>query len=740
MAIASEGLTLNGSGGGLGALDNVSDTNSWSGSITLASSSTIECDAGRLSLAGVAGAGFGMTFKVASMGGMLVNGVISGTGSTLTKEGGGQLTLGGTAVNTYSGTTLISHGTLALRGPVGIPSTPMIEVAAGATFDVTGVTGGFVLGASAEQTLKGSGTVNGNVVAKALARLEPGDSPGTLTFLNNLSLAPGVTNYFELTNSPAIGGGTNDLMIVGGDLTLNDNVIAITVLGPEPLGSGTYRLFNYAGAKTGMLNPTPVFLSGAPGPGSRATIDESVTNQVNLVVVVPIPTTTLLSSSPNPSLPGSNVTLTATVAANSSVTNVAPTGTVTFRTNSVPLGPPVPLTNGVAAMSTTGLAHGFTTVWADYSGDAVFLSSTGSVVQLVNAPPMPVYHVVSVMKNTELILPIAVLVTNDYDPDGDLLNVGQVSALSTNGGTAALLGTLMLAYLPKPDYVGSDLLTYKLSDPYTSVTGALHIVVVSSGDLTNSIVSITNQGGGAVMLTASGIPGWTYQVLAATNLPPTNGTPICWTALSTNIADTNGLFQSTDLGATNTAGFYRTVTQTNPIDYLLYDAELLQLDLAAGGTHPGLTLRESPTLPSLGMIRIGTQTTGMATISSFFDVFTELSLNNGLLWFAATNGSIPLILVGGTPLNQFPSNALPPPAGHYVSPPEWPELYPQGAVIKNLTLQGFTATFPPPAPGQTLIYHFGAALDLWVSFDGGHLFQESIAPVQVAIKITGRPD
>ena len=176
--------------------------------------------------------------------------------------------------------------------------------------------GGFILGAAGKQTLQGSGTVNGNVATEGLAQLEPGDGPGTLTFLNNLSLAAGVTNYFELTNSLAIGGGTNDLIVVGGDLTLSSNVIAITVLGSDPLGSGSYRLFNYAGAKTGSFNPTPVFLSGAPGPGSTATIDESVTNQINLVIFVPIPTFTSVSSAPNPSLPGSTVTITATVGAN----------------------------------------------------------------------------------------------------------------------------------------------------------------------------------------------------------------------------------------------------------------------------------------------------------------------------------------------------------------------------------------------------------------------------------------
>ena len=735
VTISSEALTLNGSGGGLGALANVSDTNTWTGTIALASASLIECATGRVSLAGVAGAGHGMTFNVSSMGDMLVNGLITGTGSALTKDGGGQLTLAANAANTYSGTTLVNEGTLVLSGRATPPNSPVIDVGAGSTLDVTGVTDGFVLGATAQQTLKGSGTVSGNVTAKALARLEPGESPGTLTFLRNLTLTAGVTNYFELTNSLAIGGGTNDLIVVAGDLTLNNNVIAITVLGSDPLGAGSYRLFNYAGGKTGAFNPTPVFLRGAPGPGSTAWVDESVTNQVNLVVVVPIATTTLVTSEPNPALPGSVVTITATVTATPTTTNMPVTGSVTFKTNSVPLGPPVPLDNSVAAMASTGLAHGLSLMWAEYPGNGQFLGSTGSVMQLVNTPPIPGYHVVYVLQNEELVLPVAALIANDNDPDGDPLNIVQVSALSTNGGTAALLGTAKIAYLPKPDYVGSDRITYTLADPYTTVTVPVNIHVLSGGGLTNNILSITNLSGGAVMLTATGIPGWTYQVQAVSNLT----FPLSWQTLSTRIADTNGRFQFTDLGATNAEGYYRMATSTNPPDYRIYNTELLQLDIVAGGTHTGVLIRESPMLPSLGATRIEIQTTGLATISSFFDVFSEMSLNNGMTWFPATNGSVPVILVGGTPLNKFPGCTLPPAAGQYISPPEWPALYPQGVVIKHLTLHSFTAAFPPPAPAQTVIYHLGATVDLWVSFDGGHTFRPVTAPVQVKMLITGRP-
>ena len=739
VAVGSESLTLNGSGGGLGALDNVSDTNSWGGPITLASNAMILCESGLLSLGNtVAGAGFALTFN--TTGDITVNGSITGSGTALIKDGPGRLTLAG-AGSTYSGTTLINQGgTLALSASGAIPNSPVIDVTSNATFDVSAVTGGFILGTTAgNQTLQGSGTVNGNVATTGLASLAPGDGVGTLTFLNNLSLAAGVTNYFELTNSFAIGGGTNDLIVVGGDLTVSGSVIAITVLGSDPLGSGTYRLFNYAGAKTGSFNPTPVFLSGAPGPGSTARIDESVTNQINLVIVVPIATSIVVTSAPNPSLPGSNVTLTATVTAITSLTNIVPTGSVTFKTNGVPLGLPVPLTNGVAVLTTTGLAHGWSTIWAEYPGEGLFLGSTNSVVQLVNAPPVPGYHLACVLKNQELILSIAAVVANDYDPDGDPLNITQVSSLSSSNGTVALLSTTQLAYLPKPDYVGSDLFTYTLADPYTSVTGGvMHIKVLSGDELTNGIVGITNQGGGAVTLTATGIPGWTYRTLATTNVAPTNGAPSYWTILSTNIPDTNGLFQFTDLSATNDQSYYRTVTQTNPPDYQMYDAELLQLTNIASGPSTGIIIRESPTLASLGAVRIEPQTNGLFVINSFFDVFTEMSLNRGLQWFPASNGSIPMILTGGTPLNEFPTNTLPPLAGQYLTPPGWREVYPLGVMVKNIILRDFDHTFPPPAPGQKIGITCKATLDFLGSTDGGLSWQEYVGPYQAVMKITGR--
>jgi len=62
-----------------------------------------------------------------------------------------------------------------------------------------------------------------------------------------------------------------------------------------------------------------------------------------------------------------------------------------------------------------------------------------------------------------------------------------------------------------------------------------------------------------------------------------------------------------------------------------FDVEMLQLDIT-GGTLPTMVrIRESPTRASTGQTQVQPVTGGFM-ISSFFDVFTELSLDGGQTW------------------------------------------------------------------------------------------------------------
>jgi hypothetical protein len=65
-----------------------------------------------------------------------------------------------------------------------------------------------------------------------------------------------------------------------------------------------------------------------------------------------------------------------------------------------------------------------------------------------------------------------------------------------------------------------------------------------------------------------------------------------------------------------------------------FDTELLQLDISGGSLPSYVMIRESPTLQSLGQHSI-TQVSGGYMIDSFFDIFTELSLDGGQTWIPA---------------------------------------------------------------------------------------------------------
>jgi uncharacterized delta-60 repeat protein len=106
----------------------------------------------------------------------------------------------------------------------------------------------------------------------------------------------------------------------------------------------------------------------------------------NPQVVNKMPTTTTMTSSPNPSVFGQSVTFTATVVPTPPGTGT-PTGTVTFLDNGGSIGSGVLNGSGVATFSTSALAGGNHTITASYGSDATFDVSTGPLTgnpQVVN--------------------------------------------------------------------------------------------------------------------------------------------------------------------------------------------------------------------------------------------------------------------------------------------------------------------------------------------------------------------
>ena len=164
------------------------------------------------------------------------SGIISGTGAVV-QDGDGVVTF--TRNHTYAGATLINSGTLALTGGGSISNASSINIASGATLDVSGRTGGN-LTLSSGKTLGGSGAVDGDFIIASGAKLTPGNSLGTLTFSNNLTLAAGSTTTLELSKPPL----ANDRLNVLGTLFCGGSLIVTNSSGNALAAGDSFQLFS----------------------------------------------------------------------------------------------------------------------------------------------------------------------------------------------------------------------------------------------------------------------------------------------------------------------------------------------------------------------------------------------------------------------------------------------------------------------------------------------------------------
>jgi hypothetical protein len=113
------------------------------------------------------------------------------------------------------------------------------------------------------------------------------------------------------------------------------------------------------------------------------------------LTITPASSTNTMVSALNPSTTGDNVMFTATVSPVPPATTL-PTGNVTFLTNDAVLGI-VPLSSGVAVVSTRFLPPGTNAVVAAYAGDGNYFGSTNVVQQSVTAVCSGTNYILSVV-------------------------------------------------------------------------------------------------------------------------------------------------------------------------------------------------------------------------------------------------------------------------------------------------------------------------------------------------------
>ncbi len=193
--IASEALTISGTGvgGNRGALASWAGNNTVGGTVTLEAGSSVLVNSGTLALNGVISGGFG-----------------------LTKVGGAELTLGGSASNTFTGLTVVDNGTLVL----------------GKTGGAVAIVGNVQMGSSSA----------GNQPNLRMAANEQFGSGVVMTFVNPFGSFP----RFDLQGTTQTLAGVNDA--TGAGVIQNEKFNGGGTSGQATLtlnGAGTYSFNGY---------------------------------------------------------------------------------------------------------------------------------------------------------------------------------------------------------------------------------------------------------------------------------------------------------------------------------------------------------------------------------------------------------------------------------------------------------------------------------------------------------------
>lgn len=166
--------------------------------------------------------------------GMTFNGIISGSGSKLIKEGSGTLTLTGS--NTYTGTTTVNGGILLAGNTAG---------------SATG-TGSVTVNSA---SIGGTGTFGGSVSISSGGKIEPGNASTSVSGLGTLTLGKNLTMNGTIRMGVRNAAGyMSDQLIVLGSTAVNGNLMVESINGttPFPLGA-EIKLFTFIGTVSGQF-------------------------------------------------------------------------------------------------------------------------------------------------------------------------------------------------------------------------------------------------------------------------------------------------------------------------------------------------------------------------------------------------------------------------------------------------------------------------------------------------------
>lgn len=210
------------------------------------------------------------TFNTASGNVIINSGITQAAGQTngLVKNGANTLTLLGTS--TYTGATSVNAGKLLLSS----------STLGNTTTTVSGAT----------SILAGNGTVTGAVTAQTSGHLAPGINTTTT---GTLALNGGLTLNVANLDIKAAAPGTNDAVVVTGNLTLTGNTQVNLTSQLAGFGIGDYVILTYTGTLTGSTSQ----ILAPPQDANFSYSIQTTGNQIKLHVAAPSAATYYVSQS-----------------------------------------------------------------------------------------------------------------------------------------------------------------------------------------------------------------------------------------------------------------------------------------------------------------------------------------------------------------------------------------------------------------------------------------------------------
>jgi len=144
-----------------------------------------------------------------------------------------------------------------------------------------------------------------------------------------------------------------------------------------------------------------------------------------------------------------------------------------------------------------------------------------------------------------------------------------------------------------------------------------------------------------------------------------------------------------------------------------FDVEIVQMDISGGALPLGTLIRESPTLRSIGRLTIEGKDDFVC--DSFFDIFTEISIDGGMTWAPALNdiymelNYLPITL---TNTDYFP------PDGAYKSKNKTIYWH-NGVALRSMKHYDLNPPDSPPLSGESKIFNYTGLVEFELSLDNG---------------------